>query len=109
MLIKYVAFDEGMWETSVKERHATIGREGISSTVNRNLRDKRGVDESIDTPDDAGAMFWSREGGVDPRRDPRRDIQDLGAAVRRRVRKTGRKLRRRTWASVRLSPRVRRR
>ena len=57
MLIKYVAFDEGMWETSVKERHATIGREGISSTVNRNLRGKRGVIESNGTADEAGSMF----------------------------------------------------
>ena len=32
---------------------------------------------------------------------PRRDRQDLGAAFGRRVRKTGRKLRRRTWSSAR--------
>ena len=42
----------------VKERHATIGREGVSSTVNRNLCGKRGVVESNDTADEAGAMFW---------------------------------------------------
>ena len=50
-------------------------------------------------------MFWDREIG----HDSRRDSQDLGAAVRRRVKKTGRKLRKRTWASARQSPRVRRR
>ena len=100
-----MAFDESLWGTNAKERHATIEREGVSSTVNRKLRGKRGVVESNDTADKAGVMFWYREGGVDPRR----DSQDLGAAVRRCVRKTGRKLLRRTWASARQSPRVRRR
>ena len=56
--IKYVASDQSLWETRVKERYATIGREGVSSTVNRNLRGKRGVVASNDTPDEAGAMFW---------------------------------------------------
>ena len=56
--IQYVAYDESLWGTSVKERHATIGREGVSSTVNRNLCGKRGVVESNDTADDAGAIFW---------------------------------------------------
>ena len=36
----------------------TIGCEGVSSTVNRNLRGKRGVVERNDTADEAGAMFW---------------------------------------------------
>ena len=43
--IQYVAPDESLWGTSVKERHATIEREGVSSTVNHNVRGKRGVDE----------------------------------------------------------------
>ena len=97
-----MAFDESQWGTNAKERHATIEREGVSSTVNRKLRGKRGVVESNDTADKAGVMFWYREGGVDPRR----DSQDLGAAVRRCVRKTGRKLLRRTWASARQSPKA---
>ena len=36
-----------------------------------------------DAADEVRAMFWLREGGVDPWR----DIQDVGAAVRWRVRK----------------------
>ena len=56
--IQYVGSDEILWGTSVKERLATLGREGVSSTVNRNLRGKRGVVESNDTVDEAGAMFW---------------------------------------------------
>ena len=51
--------------------------------MDRNLRGKRGVVESNDTTDEAGAMFWYREGGVDSRR----DSQDLGAAVRRYARR----------------------
>ena len=95
-MIHYVASDESLWGTGVKDRHATVGREGVSSALNRDLRGKRGVVESNDTADEAGAMFWYREEGVDPRRDG----QDLGAAVRRCVSKTGRKLRRTTWAST---------
>ena len=90
--IQYVTSDETLWGTSVKERHATIGRERISSPANRNIRGKRGIVESNDAVDEAGAMFRYREGGVDPRH----DSQDLGAAVRRRVRQKGRNLRRRT-------------
>ena len=97
-----MAFDESLWGTNAKERHATIEREGVSSTVNRKLRGKRGVVESNDTADKAGVMFWYREGGVDTRR----DSQDLGAAVRRCGRKKGRKLLRRTWASARQSPKA---
>ena len=52
------AFDESLWGTSVKERHVTVGREDVGSTVNCNLRGKRGVVESIDTVDETGAMFW---------------------------------------------------
>ena len=37
-----------------------------------------------DAADEVRAMFWLREGGVDPWR----DIQDVGAAVRWRVRKS---------------------
>ena len=55
--IQYVAPDESLWGTSAKERHATIGREGVSFTVNRNLRGKKGVVESSDTADESGAMF----------------------------------------------------
>ena len=51
-------FDASLWGTSVKEHHATIWREGVSSTVNRNLRGKRGVIECNDAADEAGAMFW---------------------------------------------------
>ena len=56
--IQYVASDKILWGTSIKERHPTIGRDGVSSTVNRNLRGKRGVVESNDTVDEAGAIFW---------------------------------------------------
>ena len=81
--IQYVASDEILWGTSIEERHATIRREGVSATVNRNLRGERGIVESNDAADEAGAMFWYREGGVDSRR----DSQDLGAAVRRYARR----------------------
>ena len=104
-VIQYVASDEGLWGTSVKEHHVTIGREGVSSAVDRDLRGERGVVESSDTADEAGAMFWEREGGIGPRR----DSQELGAAVRRCIRKAGRKLRRRTWATAGQSHRARRR
>ena len=57
--IQYVASDEGLWGTSVKERHATKGRESVSSAVNRGLRGGRGVVESDDTTDEAGAVFRS--------------------------------------------------
>ena len=56
--IQYVAYDESLWGTSVKERHATIGRESVSSTVYRNFRGKKGVVERNDTVDEAGAMSW---------------------------------------------------
>ena len=89
-----------VWRTSMGNQCQGAPRNhrarGVSSTVNRNLRGKRGAVESNDTADEAGAMFWYREEGVDPRRDG----QDLGAAVRRCVSKTGRKLRRTTWAST---------
>ena len=67
--IQYVAFGERLWGTSVKERHAIVGREGVSSTVNSNLRCKGGVVESNDTADGAGAVFRYRQGAVHPRRD----------------------------------------
>ena len=56
-----------------------MGRDCVSSTVNRNLRGKRGVVESKATVDEARAMFWLRERGDDSRR----DSQELGAAFRR--------------------------
>ena len=49
--------DERLWGTSVKEHHATIACDGVSSTVNRNLRGKRGIVESNDTADETGVMF----------------------------------------------------
>ena len=104
-VIQYAASDKEPWGTSIKGRHATKRCEGVSSAVNRDLRGERGVVESNDTADEAGAVFWQRQGGVDPRR----DRQDLGAVVRRRVRKTGKKLRRRTWTSAGQSHRARRR
>ena len=94
--IQHVAPDEGLWGTSVKERHATKRREGVSSAVNRSLRGERGVVERNGVADETGSVFRHREGVVDTRR----DSQNLGAVVRRRVRKTGRKLRRKTWASA---------
>ena len=56
--IQYVASDETLLGTNVKDRRATVGREGVSSTVNRNLSGKIGVVESNDTADEAGAMVW---------------------------------------------------
>ena len=56
--IEHVEPDNSLWITSVKERQATVGRDGVSLTVNRNLRGKRGVVESNDTVDEAGAIFW---------------------------------------------------
>ena len=78
------------------ERHTNERREGVGSDVNRDLRGERGAIESNDTADEAGPVFWQREGGDDPRR----DSQDLGAVVRQRVRKTDQKVRRKTWASA---------
>ena len=57
-VIQYVTSDESLWGTSAKERHATIGHEGTSSTVNRNLGGKGGVVEGNDTADEARAMLW---------------------------------------------------
>ena len=102
---QYVASDEGLWGTSVKERHSTKRREGISSAVNNDLRCERGVVESNDTADEAGAVISHHEGAIDPRR----DSQDLGAVVRRRVTQTGPKLRMRTRASAGQSHGARRR
>ena len=56
-VIPYVASDERLWGASVKERHATVGSESVSSSVNRKLRAKQCVVESNDTADEAGAMF----------------------------------------------------
>ena len=66
MLIKYVAFDEGMWETSVKERHATKTREGVGSALKRDLRDDRGVVERNDAAEETGAVFDSAREGSTP-------------------------------------------
>ena len=66
--------------------------ENASSAVDGDLFWNRGVIEGNGAPDEAGAVFWQREGGVDTRG----DSQSLEAVISRRVRKIGRKLQGRT-------------
>ena len=63
--IQYVASDEGLWGTSVKERHATIGREDVSSSVKRDFRGERGVVEMI-PPTRQGPCSGSAKQGSTP-------------------------------------------
>ena len=71
--------------------------------MNHDLRGERDVVERNDATDETGAVFYQCEGGVDTRR----DNLNLGGVVRRRVRETGRKLRKRTWSSAGQSHRAR--
>ena len=49
--------DEGLWGTSVEERHTTKRRESVRSTVKRDLRGDQGVVERNDAADETGAVF----------------------------------------------------
>ena len=86
------SWNESLWGASVKKRHAAKRCKNASSAVNRDFGCKRGVIEGNGALDEAGAVFWQREGGVDTRC----DSQNLGAVISRRVRKIGRKLQGRT-------------
>ena len=66
-------------EPSVKKRHATKRYKNASSAVNRDLSCKKGVFEDNGALDEAGVVFWQREGGVDTRF----DSQNLGAVKNR--------------------------
>ena len=55
--IQYVASDESMWGTSVKERNATKKREGVSSAVSSHLRGESSIVERNDATDETGAVF----------------------------------------------------
>ena len=67
--------------------------------------EKKSFVERNCNPDEAGGMFSQRDGGVDIRCGSQR----IGAVVNRRVRKSARKLRRRTWASAGWTLRTRQR
>ena len=55
--VQHFAPDEGMRGTSVEERHATKRHEGVSSAVNRDLRDERGVVKRNYATNETGAVF----------------------------------------------------
>ena len=56
-VIQYVASDEGLWGTSVKEHHATIWREGVSSTVNPIFMVKEALSRVMMSPTRQGPCF----------------------------------------------------
>lgn len=68
---------ESMRSNASRLYNATKMPESVSSAVNLKLSGKRSVDEGNGAPDEAGAVFWQRESGVNTRC----DSQDLGAVI----------------------------
>ena len=63
--IQNISSDESLWGAGVKKRQATKSCKNASSAVNREFVSKRSVIAGNGAPDEEGAVFWQREGGVD--------------------------------------------
>ena len=93
---QHVTSDEGLGGTSIEERHSTVRRHGVTSTMYCNIGSKRNAVERHSTPDKARAVFWQRKA----RADAESYLQNFLALVGRRVREKGRKRQKRTLASA---------
>ena len=76
-----ISMNEGLWGASVKKCHAAKICQNASSPVDRDFGRKRGIIDGTGALDEAGAVFWQREGGVDTRC----DSQNLVAVICRRI------------------------
>ena len=83
--IQHVAPDEGLWGTSVKERHATKRREGVSSAVNRDLRDNEASSSVVMPPTKQGPRSDSVRKGLTPGTTVKNSILLSAGASEKRV------------------------
>lgn len=102
---EHTAPDESLCGAKVEKREATKRCESAYSIKNHDFGDKLCVIEDNGAPDEAGALFWQREGGVNNSCGG----QHLGAVISWRVKNINLKPRQRAWASARHPQLVRRR